>query len=206
MSNRTLVKLTASEYCVGFSTVSFRRRSPRTFLVTRSQLEKLEAEGAVIAQDIHCFAVFRRNTLAGTVSIEFAWLHSEMFKKLVGYEETVTLPYDAFMRFVRESQQEGGPSQWAALSVIDTRRPKLVFYDTAGLHKCVENRLVRKKLARFLRDHFQWTDADEIGFYRDFVPYSFLFREVCRGKPGIVGGVILHMQDDMKKAYYSLHT
>ena len=66
--------------------------------------------------------------------------------------------------------------------------------------------LVRKKLARFLRDHFQWTDADEIGFYRDFVPYSFLFREVCRGKPGIVGGVILHMQDDMKKAYYGLHT
>ena len=206
MNQRTLVKLTASEYCIGFRTVSAKRKSPRLFFVTRDELKKLDNEGYVIAQDINCFAVFRRNTRAGTVSIEFAWLQSEMFERLVGYVETVTLPYDAFMRFVQDSLQDDGPAQWSVLSVIDNRKPRLVFYDTDRLHECVENRLVRKKLFRFLRGSFQWPDAEEIGFYRDFVPYSFLFREKCNGKPGITGGVILHMQEDMRKAYYAMHT
>ena len=206
MTQRTLVKLTASEYCIGLRTVSFKRKSPRQFLVARDELKKLESDGHLIAQDINCFAVFRRNTRAGTVSISFSWLQSEMFQRLAGYEENVTLPYEAFMRFVRDSLQEGGPTQWSALSVIDNRKPKLVFYDTDRLHECVMNRMVRKKLARFLRVNFQWPGADEISFYRDFVPYSFLFREKCDGKPGITGGVILHMQEDMRKAYYGLHT
>ena len=206
MNQRTLVKLTASEYCIGFRTVSFKRKSPRQFFVTRDELKKLDNEGYVIAQDINCFAVFRRNTRAGTVSIEFSWLQSEMFEWLVGYEENVTLPYDAFMRFVKDSLQEDGPDKWSVLSITDNRKPRLVFYDTDRLHECVKNRLVRKKLFRFLRGSFQWPDAEEIGFYRDFVPYSFLFREKCNGKPGITGGVILHMQEDMSKAYYALHT
>lgn len=206
MDQRTLVKLTASEYSIGFRTVSFKRKSPRQFLMTRDELKKLDNEGHVITQDINCFAVFRRNTRAGTVSIEFAWLCSEMFEQLTGYLETVTLPYDALMNFVRTSKHEGGPSHWMALSVIETRRPRLVFYDTEGLHKCIENRQVRKKLVRFLRDNFKWPNTEEIGFYRDFVPYSFLFREKCNGKPGITGGVILHMQEDMRKAYYAMHT
>ena len=44
MNQRTLVKLTASEYCIGFRTVSFKRKSPRQFFVTRDELKKLKEE------------------------------------------------------------------------------------------------------------------------------------------------------------------
>lgn len=206
MNNRTLVKLYASKDCIGFRTISAERKSPRKFLITRDQLKRLETEREIIAQDIYCFAALRRDVPAGTVSIEFSWLHTTDFKSLAGYVETVKLPYTVLMAFFYESLEKGGPKQRSALSLIDTRRPKLVFHDTERLHQCAENVRVRKKLARFLRDNFQWHGADEIGFYRDFVPYSFFFREVRAGKPGIVGGVILHMQEDMKKAYYSMHT
>ncbi len=38
MDNRTLVKVSARENCIGFKTISRRKKSPRTFLVTRNML------------------------------------------------------------------------------------------------------------------------------------------------------------------------
>ena len=40
----------------------------------------------------------------------------------------------------------------------------------------------------------------------DFVPYSFFFREYQGGRVCLCGGLILHGQDDMSKAYYGIHT
>ena len=83
----------------------------------------------------------------------------------------------------------------------------IVFYDHEGLRTCLENKTVRGKLARALRDNFRCYRAEQISFYHDFVPYSFLFQETRNGRVGIVGGLILHNgEDDLKKAYYSIHT
>lgn len=38
------------------------------------------------------------------------------------------------------------------------------------------------------------------------MPYSFFFREFRGGRAGICGGLILHNQDDIFKAYYNIHT
>lgn len=49
MSNRTLVKVTASEYCIGFKTISRQRKSGRIFLMTRDWFAQLDSGEMVIA-------------------------------------------------------------------------------------------------------------------------------------------------------------
>ncbi len=70
----------------------------------------------------------------------------------------------------------------------------------------MENRVIRRKLEKFLGRHFNWRDSDRIIVTDDFAPYSFFFTEM-RGKiRGICGEIILHGQEDLKKAYYGMHT
>lgn len=204
MDNRTLVKVSAGENCIGFKTISRRKKSPRTFLVTRNMLARLEQELEIITQDIYSFAALRLNTAARTLTISFSWLQRRYDCELAGWEETVVLPYDALMDFVEASTQEGGPKQWRVLSLQATMTPQIVFVDTERLRKCLENRIVRGKLVRALRDHF-W-GADRVEFYHDFEAYSFMFRSYRAGRSSIVGGLILHDRDNLKKAYYSVHT
>lgn len=205
MNNRTLIKVSAGENCIGFKTVSWRRKSSRTFLVPRSALARLEQGSEVITQDIHSFASLRLDTAAGTLTIDFSWLQQHGDNGLTGWEETVVLPYGALMNFVEASAQKGGPEKWRVLSLRTAVYPQIVFIDKEGLRKCLENRTVRGKLARALRDNFR--GADRIEFYHDFVVYSFTFQSYRAGRSSIVGGLIFHNdQDDLKKAHYSVHT
>lgn len=204
MSNRTLVKVSAGEHCIGFKTISRMRKSEREFLVTRSEFEQLEQDGKLIVRDIYSFAVLRRDISTGTLHIDFSWLCGEYDSHLIGWEEAVTLPYDELTAFVRASAEEGGPKKWSALSIREIFRPKIVFEDRAGLQKCLENKMIRGKLARAFRDNFR--GANLVVFYPDFEAYSFFFRSYRADRPLITGALILHRQDDLKKSYYSVHT
>ena len=205
MSNRTLVKVSASENCIGFRTISRRRKSDHTFLVTRDELARLEYEPQIITRDIYSFAVLRRDTAAGTLSVNFSWLNGNCSGDLIGREETVTLPYDALTDFVQASAQEDGPQQWKTLSTEKVTTPKIVFVDKPRLSECLENKVVRKKLARALRDNFQHDERVE--FYHESIPYSFFFQVFRAGWSPLVGGLILHNYDgNLKKAHYSVHT
>lgn len=205
-SNRTLVKACAQEYGIDFRTVNRARKSPRQFYILRTVLEELPADEAVIVSDIHCFAALRLCGSDGTLRIDFTWLQGGC-DGLTGWEESVILPYGSLVNFMHKSCQECGPEKWKHLSLCADSRPKIVFHDHEGLRKCLENKTVRGKLARALRDNFRYSGADQISFYHDFVPYSFLFQEMRGGRVGTVGGLILHNGDnDLKKAYYSVHT
>lgn len=208
MSNRILVKAAAYSNSISFRTVTQKRKSPQCFHVLRSELERLWREGSVITGDLRSFAVLRYGKASGVVSIQFTWLKSAAGEGIAGWEQTVRLPYGSLARFVENSLKESGPKQWQALSKEEVKRPRLVFSGAqANLHAAVSHKAVRRKLARFLRDHFNWSGADQICFYNDFVPYSFYFREFRGdGQPGICGGVILHGQEDLDRANYSLHT
>ena len=207
MNDRTLVKVSAGENCIGFKTVSRRRKSGREYLVMRDELARLEDNMTVVTNDIHSYASLRRNAYAGTLTIDFTWLSGSCDGEVLGWEETVTLPYDALMAFVRDSAQEGGTAKWKHLSLRLTARPKLVFHDRERLRECLANRMVRKKLSHALRDNFHYPYVERIEFYHDFAPYSFLFREVRNGRDGVVGGFIFHSaQGDLRKATYSVHT
>ncbi len=206
MSDRTLVKIGVTESCVTFRTITHDRKSPQTFYVGREKFAELAHTGVALCQDIHSFASFFVNSKDGTLSICFTWLSLDGNCEMCGWEQSVSLPYDALMAFVKESAGENGPSEWAVLSIVPRERPQFVFHGKENLHAVLENKTVRRKLVRFLRDNFQWKGTDTICFYNDFLPYSFTFREFNSGCPGMCGGLILHGQEDMAKAYYSIHT
>ena len=205
-SRNTLIKAYAGEYGIDIRTVSRSRKSPHRFYILRDALADLEHKPKIIVRDIRSFAVLCRNICAGTLEIEFNWLNGNGYN-LMGWEETVTLPYEEFAAFVRNSMVESGPKEWKTLSIDNSvRQPKLIFNSLENLHKALQNGTVRHKLVRFLRDGFQWPDAERIELCDDFMPYSFLFREIKNGKTALSGGLILHLQDNIQKSYYSIHT
>jgi len=168
-------------------------------------LEKLEHEPEVIVHDIRSFAVLRRDTHTGIIEIEATWLSGDE-DHLSGFQDTILLPYQKIKECLRESQL-GDPVVLKTLSMdIHREQPRLVFKSRKNLHAVLNNAAIRRKLVRFLRDQFRWPYSDLIEFYDDFVPYSFLFKEIREGKPVMTGGLILHGQDDIENAHYSIHT
>lgn len=205
MNDRTMIKVNATETCLVFRTVSPKRKSPRSFYVLRSELERLEQYGSITASDLGCFAVFQQDTVSGLVRIRFSWLQQNSACELAGYEETAYLPFNRLMGFAARSLMDPA-LQWSALSVEEVPKPRMVFHGRETLHATLSHKAVRRKLIRFLRDNFQWGWSDEVRFYNDFLPYSFFFTEIRGGQQGICGGLILHGREDLNRAYYSIHT
>lgn len=206
-SKRTMVIATAGEKCISFRTVRWKKKSRQRFLIVRERLETLEDGRTEIVSDIHSFAALRRSEATGLLTINFTWLNGACDGEVRGWEESVTIPYALLLAFMGESTQDGGPETWKHLSVCPTSRLSLVFHDKERLRECVANKTVRRKLARVLRDNFRSPYVEQINIYHDFAPYSFFFQEVCNGRDGICGGLILHdHHNDLKKAYYSVHT
>lgn len=202
MKDRTLVYMTFRNDYVGMRTVSRSQKSPHRFYISRYKLEELEHKSEVIANDIHSFAILRRNVCAETIEIAFTWLGSEG-NSVSGYQDAIALPYGKMMECLHGSK----PCVWKALSIDNSmKQAKIVFKSRKNLHAALENGIIRRKLIRFLRDQFQWERSEKIEVYDDFMPYSFFFRETRDGEAGISGGIILHGQEDMETAYYSMHT
>lgn len=206
MTDRTMVKVSATENCLVFRTITKKRKSPRSFYVLRDDVKRLEQHGSVTANDIHCFAELRRDVAYDLVQIRFFWLRQMGANRLEGHTEMERLPYGELMNYERVSRQNPGAAEWKVLSVDNVPMPRMVFRSTENLHAALSHRTVRRKLVRSLRDDFQWPWSEEIRFYNDSLPYSFFFREIRGGRPSICGGLILHGQENIDKAYYSIHT
>ena len=206
-THRTMVRVSVSsdnEYLI-FQTVS-REWKSGSFYIGRSELAELEQKEQVIAQDCGYLAVLRRNRYTDTVEIIFYWMQCTDGASISGRRNVVTLSWPELSGFAEQSAREDGPKEWLTLSRDCVRYPRLVFANSGRLREVAANKLVRRKLSRFLRTAFRWPDVDEIRLYGDFTPYSFTFQEIRHGQEGIFGGVILHGQEDMRKAYYGIHT
>ena len=202
MTDRTLVYMTFRDGTASLRTVSHSRKSPHRFYIPCQELEGLEAGSTALVQDIHSFAKLRRDAYAGTVEVAFTWLEGNG-NSVSGYQEAITLPYGKMMECLRQSK----PFVWKTLSIDNsTKQSQIVFKSRKNLHSALANGAIRRKLIRFLRDQFRWAYAEKIEIYDDFMPYSFFFRETRGGETGLSGGIILHGQEDMKTAYYSMHT
>lgn len=206
-SNRIMVKLSASDSCIGFRTVSRFRKSPHWFYMTREELAVLDEQKHVVSRDLDSFAEFL-SSQDGLLEIRFMWLADQGNDTVTGYKETVTLDYPAFRTFVTESLC-GGRKDSSMLS-IDTacRRPVLDFSAAlAPLHRVLASPITRKKLSRALRDNFQWPRTPRISFFPDWDPDSFFFKEIRQDdRTGICGGLILHHEDRRRGPYYAVHT
>ena len=210
MEQRTMVKLSASEDCVFLWTVSRGFRSPHRFGISVRELQALEMERHMIVSDIHSFAELRlgRSVKEGNgdmLTVDFTWLSDSGFRRVAGREETIHLPYRQFQEKLEESRKLGGTGV-GMLSVNEKGTPRIEFQSRKNLREVAERKVLRKKLGRFLNNHFSWKGSRRIVVYDDFVPYSFFFREIRYGAPGIAGGLILHNRSNMEKAYYATHT
>ena len=206
MNSRILVKVSRYDDGISFRTISREKKSPHGFYLLRSELERLWLNGFVVSNDLQSFAVFRYDRGKEIVSIKFCWLQSVLTDGLSGWEQTVHLPAGRLQEFLYSGNEECRSEQWKVLSLDKMKYPKLTFYSRNNLCAVLSQQVIRRKLLRFLRDHFRWPGVDEVRFYDDLLPYSFFFQEYCNGRQGICGGVILHNQQDWSRAYYSLHT
>ena len=119
--------------------------------------------------------------------------------------ETVRVPYEKFKEFVVESRENG--TQKRMLSLEEESRVKVTFQSGRNLKAVAETKALRKKLGKFMADHFQrWKGSRQITVYDDFEPYSFFFQEQTPYGAGMCGGVILHGRENLEKAYYGIHT
>ena len=208
MTNRIMLRAHADENTVQFRTVSAHMKSPQRFYVTYDELDRLQRDGRILTSDIHSFVQIRLDRRRDRITFEFTWLTGRGFDRVEGVEQTVRLRWSAFRAFLETCRQPDGPKDFKALSLdVSKRRPRLVFDgNKANLHAAVSNSQIRRKLGKALMTNFCWPDADEVHLTNDFVPYSFFFREYQGGRACLCGGLILHGQDDMSKAYYGIHT
>lgn len=208
-SQRTMMKLSASEKSVSLRTVSRGFRSPHRFIVLERELQELEEKRHVISADIHSFAQMRLERLdaqgGDVLEIRFAWLGDAADGKLSGTEEILRFPWEGIKEGIRRSRSQDGVAV-RMLSMKEGRSPKVEFRSRENLKAVAGKRALRKKLGRFLGCHFAWKSSRRIVVSDDFMPYSFCFREERADGGGMCGGIILHGQDDLRKAYYGLHT
>lgn len=208
MTDRIILKAHAYEETIAIRTYSpGTGKSPHLFYITYAELDRLTHDGSLLARDIHSFACIRLDERRDRITFEFTWLIGT-FRRMEGYEQIVRLRWSAFRAFLEACREPDGPRDFKALSLdASGYRPRLVFDgNRANLKAAVGDPLIRRKLGKALMNNFNWAGADEIHMMNDFVPYSFFFLEYRDGKPCLCGGLILHGQEDLSKAYYGIHT
>lgn len=208
MTDRIMLRAHADENTVQFRTISARMKSPQRFFVSYDELDRLQRDGSIISNDIHSFAQIRLDEQRDRITFEFTWLTRHCYGRVEGFEQTVRIRWSRFQAFLEECRQPDGPREFKALSLdVSRHRPRLVFDgNRANLRAAIGDPMIRRKLGKALMANFQWPDADEIHLTNDFTPYSFFFREFRGGRALMCGGLILHGQEDMPKAYYGIHT
>lgn len=208
MTSRIMLCAHADENAVQLRTVSARMKSPQRFFVTYSELDRLRQDGSIITSDIRSFAQLRLDERRDRLTIEFTWLTGRSFGRVEGTEQTVHLRWSAFQAFLEDCRDPDGLKDFKAISLdVSRHRPRLMFDgNRANLKAAIGDPLIRRKLGKALMANFNWPDAEEIHLTNDSVPYSFFFREFRGGRACMCGGLILHGQEDMAKAYYGLHT
>ena len=208
MTDRILFHAEANENTIAIRTVGARMKSPQLFYICYDELDRLRNEGGIISSDIRSFAKIRLDRKRDQATFEFTWLAGHCHGRVEGTEQAVDLRWSKFQAFLDACRQPDGPKEFKAVSLEPRRgRPRLVFAGgRENLRAAIVDRRIRHKLGKALMANFNWPGAEEVRFYNDFVPYSFFFREFRDGNPVMCGGLILHGQKDMAKAFYGLHT
>ena len=171
--------------------------------------EAAQDDSPLDAEILELEAYFYRKAWAGELAVSFFWRDERRIKyNEDGSEdneygsEHVLLPYDDLYAFIREQSWSGAPSEWKCLALEESKQSRLVFVEKRNLRKCLSNKLIRKKLVRFLRDRFCDPDVPQVNFYDRAVPYSFTFEDICDTAFRTVGAVTLLHADDLEKARF----
>ena len=201
-----MVKIERTENYLYFRTINRERKSPSSFAIPRHILSGLE--GVTAYSDGGYFARIWFDPMEEDLVIAFSWLHEHSDGTLIGWRQTVRLPYEKLIRFDGEAYDPNGDNILRLLSRDSLPRPPLVFKGSKNLRSVIAIPMLRRKLFACLRNHFDWKSSRRILLYNDTAPFSFFFEEELKnGESGICGGVILHgWNTDRAKAHYEVHT
>ena len=200
MSDRIMLKAVSADDHIILRTITDSGKKSAHFYVSRNELAELQTKNYIVIKD-YSFAEFAHDRSNDTLLIKFFWMDFSGLDGFKGYVQRLTVSFSDFMDFIRS-----GIDEYKAISIQETSDPKITFVSSRNLPEIVADKFLRRKLSKFLRDNFHWASS-EIKLFDDFVPYSFYFREYRDGRDGMCGGLILHgQQEDMRKAYYSIHT
>ena len=188
MDNRIMIKLNVYGELLDIRTFSAKTRSPHRFTILRSELAQLKTQTqTILVSDLSSFAKMwleRMSDQETFLHIDFTWLSSFGKHGVSGFQEHVCVPYDRFRGLIIDSS-------------IDCQPRRLL---------SVSNTLLRHKLGLFLDQHFRWHGCNKVILTDEWIPYSFAFQSYTSARADICGGVILHQQEDLRTAYYSIHT
>lgn len=201
---RILVKMDCNESGCYIKTLSREAGPSQRFYIPREQAFEAEKNGSWIVQDSSSFAricILEDHVNGKYVRIHFFWASSTKSDYYNGRKEQISLPYGIFQKAFA-----GKELHMKVLSLKEKYLPKIVFESKKNLKEVVKHPQLRRKLVRFLSYNFQWENGTQIEIYDDFVPYSFGFYECREHGYGIVGGIILHGQEDLRTAEYGMHT
>ena len=205
---RTMVKISADGEYVSLRTYSRKYGRSGQFVLWRRELDDLSKKRRILSADGYSYAMLylhKNQEGEEVIKIEITWLHSSG-NDLMGHMERISLIYQDFLCCVEDSTLSGGKT-CRRLSLLECHRPAIEFSSSRNLKKVAQRKGIRRKLGKFLDYNFKWPNTVKILVMDDdCVPYSFFFREERIGGPGICGGIILHGQEDLKKAYYGMHT
>lgn len=197
-----MMSIVVDSDCVFLRTVSRNYRSPQRFVVLKKELSDLENNGQIIVRDICSFAVLKLYKALGdaeVLQIEFFWLNKDYSDSLSGGRQLLEFSYSKFLHCIKDGKGN-------LLFKPKYKKPKIEFQSKENLRNVIAIPTLRKKLGKFLVNNFNWYYSQSIVIVDDFEPYNFFFTEKRRGSDGICGGIILHKQEDLAKAYYAIHT
>lgn len=206
-----MVKIERTENFLYFRTIKRSekqiKKSPGSFAVPRHAISNLDGTTATLS-DGGCYAKLWLDPMEKEVVITFSWLHEHSDGTLIGWRQTVRLPYEKLVRFDDEAYDSGACNVLRLLSRDFLPKPQLVFKGCENLRAVVAIPMLRHKLFACLRNHFDWKSSRRILLYNDSAPFSFFFEEELKnGKSGICGGVILQgWNTNRAKAHYEVHT
>lgn len=205
---RIMIKISAEGDCFSLRTYSRKYGWSSQFVFWRRELDDLSKKRRILSADGYSYAMLylhKNQEGEEVIKIEIAWLNSNG-NKLIGRLERVSLMYQDFLYYVEESVRSDGKI-YKRLSLLEKHKPVIEFSSRQNLRMVAQRKVIRRKLGRFLDNNFNWQNTLKIHVVDDnCVPYSFFFREERISGPGIRGGIILHRQEDLKKAYYGMHT
>ena len=205
---RTMLKLSVRDEFIVFQTYSRRNGRSSQFYMREDTLDTLKQTGVAVSMDDPHFIKLRTYfDRAGVerLCIQFTWLSISGNDDVHGRREFLDVDYVKFKAATEKSH--AGQGTWQKLLTLPEQgKPPIQMNSKGNLKKVLQNRTLKKKLGRFLASHFRWESAKCIHISDDYLPYSFFFWEEFDDGRGICGGIILHGQEDLRKAHYEIHT
>lgn len=208
MDKRTMVKIYGTDDTYSLRTISRNFRSPHRFIIQKKEFERLEQEGSVIVNDMSSYAALildKSQTGQKILQINFTWLNSTDGVVMKGQKEVVRLPYTVFRDPVFDELCRGQEKKVLSIQ-SGLEKARIEFKSRSHLREVASHPILRSKLAHFMAGHFNWKNSQCIILTDDFEPYSFEFTEYTKHGVGLCGAVILHGRENLKTAYYGIHT